>query len=124
LRPVLVSEFKTSSNRSFVRAGFAFVVDPSHFHFIASFAAFEDELGEWILRDRWAPLGAEDGFAGIFCFDGLDEVGWHVFAIGSAAQAGFHFVAHEHAYGGFIALDLGTDSHGIRHGVSPLNISL
>jgi hypothetical protein len=108
-----------SSNRRFIRAGFAFVINPSNFDLIARFTAFEDKLGEWVFRDRWAPLGAEDGLASVFGFDGLDEVGWHVFAISSAALAGLHFVAHKHTHGSFVALYLGTNSHWISHGVSP-----
>jgi hypothetical protein len=111
---------KQSSNRRFVRAGFAFVVNPRDFHFITRFAAFEDELGEWVFRHRWPPLGAEDGFAGVFGFDGLDEVCGHVFAVSTTALAGFHFVAHEHANGSFVTLHLGADAHRIcGHGISP-----
>jgi hypothetical protein len=102
-----------SSYRRFIRARLAFVVNPSDFHLIARLAAFKRELSERVLRHRWPPLGAEDGFAGMLGFDGLDEPSGHEFAIGGAALAGFHFVAHEHANGGFVALHLGTDAHGI-----------
>jgi hypothetical protein len=117
LRPVWV--FKTSSNRRFIRTGFAFVVHPSHFDFIARFAAFEGELGEWVFRHGGPPLGAEDRFASVFGFDGLDEPSGHEFAVGSAALARLHFVAHEHTHRRFVALDLGTDSHRISHFNSP-----
>jgi hypothetical protein len=120
LRPYFcISECSNSSNRRFVSARAALVVHPRHFHFVASFAAFECELREWVFRHCWPPLGAEDGFAGVFGFDGLDEVCGHDFAISGAALAGFHFVAHEHAHGGFVALHLGADSHRIRHDFSP-----
>lgn len=58
-------------------------------------------------------VGAHHGLAVVHGRDALDEPGRDDLAGTIAALAAFHFVTHQHAHGGLVALRLGADSHRI-----------